>query len=1562
MRKITVKKLLSIILVFCIMLSTFSVLANAECLGHTDANGDTLCDGCGVQLVAKVTVEETVTYYDAISDAFAFANGQTARIDLLADCDAGVATDENRVLLPVDSGDITFYLNGFVLSGETYGTFGMITVYEGAMVTVEAGDYTYSYEDLNCGIMFHADGGALTVNGGVFSFQRSLDIPLFIFYNKGGELTVNNVDITAIVSNGIVYQYSGNTYINNCNMVSVSDTTPAVRYYNKGTISISGGYYSRISIDQTPANNGVTPISLIAEGYFPVNNETQNQIIGSSTNSEGKKYINNVVVMPAVAQVEDKYFLLIEEAITYACTLESATVTVRGNVTHSSPLTLTGGNVTIDLNGKKIAYTGTSYPSWDVQAGNHKIINGGTVDVGSSSYKMQIADGAELKISQAKLPNGIGVSTGSVLKLLEKDSYYWSGGWVSSSALSAVTTMGASDVLYILHLDRINLPSEYTIQAGSDESLEYKITDGGVIYSTYQWIVNGALVEGATTSVLSLKDFGYGTYKIYCIATSTYSSGKDPVKFQSDTCTLSVVPCDTHIENGMDGICDVCKMELVAKVNIDGTTIGYASILDAFAAANGNTATVDLLANSSTNGTGIQLTDGDITINLNGFMIKSSKSTLFNISDTANVTVNATGCEYSFSYNENYILFDVLNGSLIINGGSFNVVYSGTGLYIYSIVYNRGGNVTINDSYLSGSTSNALVHHYLGNTVINNCTAVADEGRAAITRYGSRGSFVINGGYYNNIYCKTSIGLTSLDLLGEGYYAVDKDTGEIITECIETTLGSYEYWLIENVNVVKLVASVNDTKYFEDIQEALDYAATLETATVVLLNDVEHSYSLSLDGSFTFDLNGKTIKYTGASTTAWSLRENANVTVIGDGAIDFTVSTNYFYLSTASAKDSADYINIVSAYFPNGFSTSWGTYVDDILADGSLFYVDGWVETKGYATTNFPGTTPTYIKPFGIKLLPETANAIINTPITFDIGGTEPTLTNVTYTLTVDYEKQGSFTEPQQSFTFTEYGEHYISYKITATYADDPTKTFTFSTSCDITVTDCPHSDSLADGHCEICQESYTPEVINGIYQISNLGELYWFADSINEGKIPADSSAILLADIGHQYGAVTRMLGSVDIPYSGTFDGNGYSIHLDINSENADSIGLVRYAKDITIKNLTLDGTIISQYDILPSGGEVLATGAFIGIAIGNCTITDSVNRVALQSVYNAGGFIGWVDATDCNIVFERCLNYGSVQGARVGGFISRIDNGTVYFKDCGNVGKIGKYYGVLSASFIGYIYHSTVIVYAENIYNSGVVFTSDDPSENVNGENMFAGVVYEEKITLVNAYDIYDDYLEAVQMVSAESVADGSLAYKLNNGDPNGVWKQTIGVDNNPVFDGKDVYGNTETEVYFNAALDASVFKHQIRFKKNLDGTFAGTFDFRTIIKIDGVEALCDDVEDIIDVSDGDGIIESGYLFNKNNNIDEAEAIAQINGGAKTYSQINDAYLSSTIISGSYASACLINNIPDFEAESFVSMVYYLKYMQNGVPMLLTCSIDTTGKFHSLYNTYYPLAFPNA
>ncbi len=1561
MRKITVKKLISIMLVFCIMLSTFSVLANAECLGHTDANGDTLCDGCGVQLVAKVTVEETVTYYDAISDAFAFANGQTARIDLLADCDAGAATDENRVLLPVDSGDITFYLNGFVLSGETYGTFGMITVYEGATVTVEAGDYTYSYEDLNSGIMFHAEGGALTVNGGIFSFQRSLDIPLFIFYNKGGELTVNNVDITAIVSNGIVYQYSGNTYINNCNMVSVSDTTPAVRYYNKGLISISGGYYSRISVDQTPAAGGVTPISLVAEGYFPVNNETKNQIIGSSVNSEGMKYISDVVVMPAAATVDGKDFLYIEEAVAYACSLESATVTLNENVTHASPITLTGGNVTFDLNGKSITYTGTTSPSWDVQAGNHKIIKGGILDVGSSSYKAQIADGAELKISQAKLPNGIGVSTGSVVKLLEKDSYYWTGGWVSSSTLSAVTAMGASNVLFIRHLDRINIPTEYTIQAGSDESLEYKITDGGIIYSTYQWFVDGELVEGATSSVLSLKDFGYGTYKIYCVASSTYSSGSDPVKFQSDTCTLSVLPCDTHIENGMDGLCDVCKIQLVAKVNIDGASIGYTSAIDAFAAANGNTATVDLLANSNIGENSITLTSGDITINLNGFMIQSPNYNLFVVKETAKVTVNATGTKYGFNRDMNNRLFYALGGTLIIDGGDFTAL-TGSMFYVYDIIENNGGNIIINNVTLSGRTSSGNIHCFNGHTEINNCTITADDGFEAVKHYGTDGTVTINGGYYKNIYTNKSTKLTALDDIGEGYYAFDNDTGELITECKDVSMSSYEYSVIENVYVMKPAALVNGTEYYENIQEALDYAATLETATVVLLNDVEHSDFLNFTGGdITFDLNGKTIKYTGSETTAWNGSSMVNVTVIGDGAIDFGVSTKTFCIPVNN-MNGVDCFNIVSAYFPNGYSTSWGSSVDDVVADGSFFWIDGWVDPKTQNSGSLSGTTPTYIKPFGIKGLPNTANAIINTPITLDIGGTEPTLTNVTYRLTIGGVDQGTFTEPQQTFTFTEYGKFYVSYKITAVYADDPTKNFSFSTSCEITVTDCPHNNSMSDGYCEVCQESYNPDIIDGVYQISNRGELYWFIDSINEGKISADSNAILLADIGTVNGAVTRMIGTADVIYSGIFDGNGYSIYLDIDSANKDSIGFVRYAKDVTIKNLTLDGTIISRYDSLPDGVTVMAAGAFIGTVIGNCTITDSINCVAIESPFNAGGFIAMVDASGCDIIFERCLNYGKVNSQYGGGFISSIDNGSAYFKDCGNVGEIGNFFGVSATSFISDVDNSSVIVYAENIYNSGAVYSTEDLSDNVNGKNMFGGVLNPNNITLINAYDIYDDYFDAVQMVSAEEIANGSLAYKLNNGDPNGVWKQTIGVDATPVFDGKDVYGNAETAVYFNAALDASVLKHQIRFDKDIDGAYAGTFDFRTIVKIDGVEALCDDVEDIIDVSDGDGIIESGYLFNKNNNIDEAEAIAQINGGAKTYSQINDAYLSSTIVSGSYASACLINNIPDFETESFVSMVYYLKYMQNGVPMLLMCSIETTGQFNVLYNTYYPMAFPNA
>lgn len=125
--------------------------------------------------------------------------------------------------------------------------------------------------------------------------------------------------------------------------------------------------------------------------------------------------------------------------------------------------------------------------------------------------------------------------------------------------------------------------------------------------------------------------------------------------------------------------------------------------------------------------------------------------------------------------------------------------------------------------------------------------------------------------------------------------------------------------------------------------------------------------------------------------------------------------------------------------------------------------------------------------------------------------------------------------------------------------------------------------------------------------------------------------------------------IGTSPKPFTGTFDGNGFTIsNLHINRAS-DYNGLFGYAKNATVKNLIIKCNI--------TGGG--STGAIIG----NCA----------------------------SVSLSNCKVEGDVQGAgRTGGFIGDGSTGTYDIKDCTFTGNVNG--GQYTGGFVGYAATMTV------------------------------------------------------------------------------------------------------------------------------------------------------------------------------------------------------------------------------------------------------------------------------
>ena len=173
----------------------------------------------------------------------------------------------------------------------------------------------------------------------------------------------------------------------------------------------------------------------------------------------------------------------------------------------------------------------------------------------------------------------------------------------------------------------------------------------------------------------------------------------------------------------------------------------------------------------------------------------------------------------------------------------------------------------------------------------------------------------------------------------------------------------------------------------------------------------------------------------------------------------------------------------------------------------------------------------------------------------------------------------------------------------------------------------------------------FTVDAVNGweetapIQPVSTPEELVTIAQAINEGTIAADANIELtndidlaeLSDLFQTRAAATSNwipVGTEEKPYTGTFDGNGFTIkNLTLVEPEAKEgkayIGFFGYAKDATIKNVTFENVYINIpcLDIDHSQGHIGAVaGSLEGTStIENVTVKGDIKVYATQEANGA-------------------------------------------------------------------------------------------------------------------------------------------------------------------------------------------------------------------------------------------------------------------------------------------------------------------------------------------------------
>lgn len=173
--------------------------------------------------------------------------------------------------------------------------------------------------------------------------------------------------------------------------------------------------------------------------------------------------------------------------------------------------------------------------------------------------------------------------------------------------------------------------------------------------------------------------------------------------------------------------------------------------------------------------------------------------------------------------------------------------------------------------------------------------------------------------------------------------------------------------------------------------------------------------------------------------------------------------------------------------------------------------------------------------------------------------------------------------------------------------------------------------------------DTQQPVIKDNKYQISSAANLAWLAmqtDSTILSKEYVQTASIDLS--GKQW----IPIGSSAYPFTGTFDGQGYSISNMVVYGHGEYKGLFGYTSNAILKNIRLSsGRVAGKSNV---GG--IAGYALLG------SISDCVNFCTISGYDKVGGIAGYSSST-----VKNCFNYGDVSGNNVGGILGQMSSSSV-------------------------------------------------------------------------------------------------------------------------------------------------------------------------------------------------------------------------------------------------------------------------------------------------------------
>lgn len=242
---------------------------------------------------------------------------------------------------------------------------------------------------------------------------------------------------------------------------------------------------------------------------------------------------------------------------------------------------------------------------------------------------------------------------------------------------------------------------------------------------------------------------------------------------------------------------------------------------------------------------------------------------------------------------------------------------------------------------------------------------------------------------------------------------------------------------------------------------------------------------------------------------------------------------------------------------------------------------------------------------------------------------------------------------------------------------------------------------------------------------------------------------------------------------FTGTFDGDGHTVTLDITASTA-NVGLFsKLAGGAVVKNVITAGSVTA------TGKNNV--GGIAGVAdteLGAITISNCKNEAAIKGNKVVGGILGGCTEDDYALTISACANEGNISGTRnIGGICGTLENAH-FIKNCYNSGAVtgSTIGGILGRGARGSS-STTDTPILENCYNVGNIVYS-----NTNG-SAIVGTGYAKKpVEVKNCYalqataqafvangvnkDSASGFKSVEEMQSAEFAATLGSAFQYNGG----------------------------------------------------------------------------------------------------------------------------------------------------------------------------------------------------